>query len=84
MGAAQPQLPELSWITVYETGSSGANFNGRDYRIWKEMTLDSAVRLREAPAGHHLAALHGHTTRCACTWPRRSTPCRAGRWTLAM
>lgn len=57
----KPQLPELSWITVYETGSSGANFNGRDYRIWKEMTLDSAVRLREAPAGHHLAALHGHT-----------------------
>ncbi|HND34686.1 MAG TPA: 6-carboxytetrahydropterin synthase, partial [Myxococcota bacterium] len=55
----KPQLPELSWITVYETGSSGANFNGRDYRIWKEMTLDSAVRLREAPAGHHLAALRG-------------------------
>ena len=25
------------------------------------MTLDSAVRPREAPAGHHLAALHGHT-----------------------
>ncbi len=47
----KPLLPELSWVTVYETGSSGANFNGQSYRIWKEMTLDSAVRLRAAPAG---------------------------------
>lgn len=54
-------LPELSWVTVYETGSCGANFNGTDYRIWKELTLDSAVRLRQAPGDDLHGAIHGHT-----------------------
>lgn len=54
-------LPELSSVTVYETGSCGANFDGSNYRIWKEMTLDSAVQMRAAPPGHPLTALHGHT-----------------------
>lgn len=57
----KPQLPELSWVTVYETGSSGANFDGQRYRIWKEFTLDSAVKLQRAPQGHALAGIHGHT-----------------------
>jgi 6-pyruvoyltetrahydropterin/6-carboxytetrahydropterin synthase len=57
----QPVLPELSWITVYETGSCGANFNGSSYRIWKELTLDSAIRLKHAPPGHPLGNIHGHT-----------------------
>lgn len=57
----QPQLPELSWITVYETGSCGANFDGRQYRIWKELTLDSAMRLKHAPDGSPLRRIHGHT-----------------------
>jgi 6-pyruvoyltetrahydropterin/6-carboxytetrahydropterin synthase len=56
-----PQLPELSWITVYETGSSGAHFDGRHYRIWKEFTLDSALRLKRAPDGSTLRRIHGHT-----------------------
>lgn len=54
-------LPELSWVTVYETGSCGANFNGHDYRIWKEMTLDSALFLRNAPVEDPLSHIHGHT-----------------------
>lgn len=54
-------LPEMSWVTVYETGSCGANFNGHDYRIWKEMTLDSALFLRNAPADDPLSHIHGHT-----------------------
>ncbi len=54
-------LPELSWVTVYETGSCGANFNGHDYRIWKEMTLDSALILKRAPESDPLAHIHGHT-----------------------
>lgn len=54
-------LPELSWVTVYETGSCGANFNGQDFRIWKEMTLDSALFLRQAPVEDPHAAIHGHT-----------------------
>jgi 6-pyruvoyltetrahydropterin/6-carboxytetrahydropterin synthase len=57
----RPRLPELSWITVYETGSCGASYDGRDYRIWKELTLDSALQLRRAPEGSPLRRLHGHT-----------------------
>lgn len=57
----KPQLPELSWVTVYETGSCGANFDGQQYRIWKELTLDSAIQLKRAPAGNPLRAIHGHT-----------------------
>ncbi|MBV8504178.1 MAG: 6-carboxytetrahydropterin synthase [Paucibacter sp.] len=57
----KPELPELSWVTVYETGSCGANFDGSSYRIWKEMTLDSAIRLNHAPQGSPLRGIHGHT-----------------------
>jgi len=57
----KPQLPELSWVTVYETASSGAHFDGAQYRIWKELTLDSAVRLIHAPAGDPRRRVHGHT-----------------------
>jgi 6-pyruvoyltetrahydropterin/6-carboxytetrahydropterin synthase len=57
----KPQLPELSWVTVYETASCGAHFDGSNYRIWKEMTLDSAVQLRHAPEGDRRRRIHGHT-----------------------
>lgn len=57
----KPLLPELSWVTVFETASCGASHDGQHYRIWKEMTLDSAVRLRHAPEHSPLQRLHGHT-----------------------
>ena len=57
----QTDLPGLCGVTVFETGSCGAHFDGSDYRIWKEFTLDSAVRLRHAPQGSALRNLHGHT-----------------------
>lgn len=57
----KPQLPELSWVTVYETASCGAHFDGTNYRIWKEMTLDSALRLKHAPEGDPRRRIHGHT-----------------------
>ena len=57
----KPTLPELSWITVYETGSCGANFDGKHYRIWKELTLDSALRLNHAPDDSAPRRIHGHT-----------------------
>lgn len=57
----KPRLPDLSWVTVYETASCGAHFDGERYRIWKEMTLDSAARLRRAPEGDARRRLHGHT-----------------------
>jgi 6-pyruvoyltetrahydropterin/6-carboxytetrahydropterin synthase len=60
-GRLKPVLPELSWVTVYETAQCGANFDGRHYRIWKEMTLDSALSLRHPPVGDRRRRIHGHT-----------------------
>ena len=57
----RPSLPQLSWVTVFETGSSGANFDGTNYRIWKEFSLDSATQVRRAPHGTPESHLHGHT-----------------------
>jgi 6-pyruvoyltetrahydropterin/6-carboxytetrahydropterin synthase len=57
----KPVLPELSWVTVFETASCGANFDGASYRIWKDFTLDSAVQLKRAPTGMPEGGLHGHT-----------------------
>jgi 6-pyruvoyltetrahydropterin/6-carboxytetrahydropterin synthase len=57
----KPVLPELSWVTVFETGTCGANFDGEHYRIWKEFTLDSAVALRQARPNDPRAGIHGHT-----------------------
>ena len=57
----KPHLPELSWVTVYETASCGAHFDGKHYRTWKEMTLDSAVCLKRAPIGDQRRKIHGHT-----------------------
>jgi 6-pyruvoyltetrahydropterin/6-carboxytetrahydropterin synthase len=54
-------LPQLSWVTVYETASCGANFDGERYRIWKEMTLDSSLVLGKAPNGDARRRIHGHT-----------------------
>jgi 6-pyruvoyltetrahydropterin/6-carboxytetrahydropterin synthase len=57
----KPQLPELSWVTVYETAQCGANYDGDRYRIWKEFTLDSSLMLRWAPEGDRRRRIHGHT-----------------------
>lgn len=57
----KPTLPALSWITVYETASCGANFDGDQYRIWKDFTIDSAVRHRRAPENDPRHAIHGNT-----------------------
>lgn len=51
----------LQSVKVYETASCGAQYDGAAHRIWKDFNLDSALRLRHAPTGHPLAALHGHT-----------------------
>ncbi len=57
------QLPALSSVTVRETASSGAHYDGERYRIWKEFGLDSAVRLNHAPSGDVRRRIHGHTYR---------------------
>jgi len=59
----KPELPGLSWVTVYETSSCCAHYNGKDYRIWKEMSFDSAVQLQNAPENDGRRRIHGHTYR---------------------
>jgi 6-pyruvoyltetrahydropterin/6-carboxytetrahydropterin synthase len=57
----KPTLPELSWVTVYETATCGAHFDGERFRIWKDLSLDSSLRLKHAPEGSRLRRIHGHT-----------------------
>lgn len=57
----KPGLPALSAVTVYETASCGANYDGTRYQIWKELTLDSALQFKQAPEGNKRRLLHGHT-----------------------
>lgn len=57
------RLPALRSVTVRETASSGAHYDGECYRIWKEFGLDSAVRLRHAGSGDVRRRIHGHTYR---------------------
>jgi 6-pyruvoyltetrahydropterin/6-carboxytetrahydropterin synthase len=57
----QPVLPALSWITVYETATAGCHYDGRHYRIWKELRFESALKLRAAPDGDPRRRLHGHS-----------------------
>ena len=62
-GRIHRQLPALCSVSVRETASSGAHFDGGRYRIWKEFGLDSAVWLRHAPSGDVRGRVHGHTYR---------------------
>ena len=57
----KPQLPELSWVTVYETVTAGCHYDGADYRIWKELRFESALKLERAPLGDRRRRLHGHS-----------------------
>ena len=57
----KPALPALSWVTVYETATCGAHFDGQRYRIWKELSLDSSLRLRRAPESDSRRRVHGHS-----------------------
>jgi 6-pyruvoyltetrahydropterin/6-carboxytetrahydropterin synthase len=60
-GRLKPRLPQLSWVSVFETASCGAHFDGDQYRIWKDFTIDSATLMRRAPANSPQSRLHGHT-----------------------
>lgn len=59
----KPDLPHLSWVTVYETVTAGCHFDGDHYRIWKEQRFESAMRLLRAPGGDKRRRLHGHSYR---------------------
>jgi 6-pyruvoyltetrahydropterin/6-carboxytetrahydropterin synthase len=57
----QAALPGLAGVTVYETASCGANFDGREHRIWKDFHFDSATLVRDAPEDDPRRRLHGRT-----------------------
>jgi len=52
---------QLSWVTVYETHTSGCHYNGDHYRIWKEQRFESALRLTRVAEGDKRRQLHGHS-----------------------
>lgn len=57
------ELPSLVGVTVFETASCGAHFDGDAYRIWKDFSFDSATRLSHAPKDAAERQIHGHTYR---------------------
>ena len=57
----KPELSELSWISVYETKSSGCHHDGARFRIWKEQSFESAVRLLQPEDSRAAAQLSGHS-----------------------
>lgn len=54
-------LPAVRGVTVFETASCGAHFDGQQHQIWKEFSVDSALRLQHAPADSPEARVHGQT-----------------------
>ncbi len=57
----KPDFAQLSWVTVYETHTSGCHYNGDHYRIWKEQRFESALRLKCVPENDQRRQLHGHS-----------------------
>ncbi len=54
-----PQLPSLSCVSVYETSSCGAHYDGQNFKIWKDFSFDSALKIDQIKS--KLSSLHGHT-----------------------
>lgn len=57
------RVPRLSSVTVHETATCGAHFDGAVFRIWKDLGFDSAVRLALAPSKDPRRRVHGHSYR---------------------
>lgn len=57
----QPTLTQLSWVTVYETATAGCHYSADTYRIWKEQSFESALKLKGAPDSDRRHNLHGHS-----------------------
>lgn len=52
---------ELSSVTVYETASCGATYDGKKFYIWKDFTIDSSAIYKHAPLDSKRRGLHGYT-----------------------
>lgn len=57
----KPDFAQLSWVTVYETHTSGCHYNGDHYRIWKEQRFESALKLTRVAENDRRRQLHGHS-----------------------
>lgn len=57
----KPRLPGLSRVCVNETPHCGASYDGSHYSISREVTLDSAITMPQAPQGDPRRRFHGHT-----------------------
>jgi len=55
------ELPDLSWVTVYETATAGCHYDGAHYRIWKDQRFEGATRISRAPHDDPRRQLHGHS-----------------------
>ena len=56
-----PSLPKFSWVTVFETKTAGCHYRPDEYRIWKDLDFDAAVRFSNAPETDPRHYLHGHS-----------------------
>jgi 6-pyruvoyltetrahydropterin/6-carboxytetrahydropterin synthase len=57
----EPEIPGLSWVTVYETVTAGCHYDGTHHRIWKEQRFESALQFPSAPENDSRKNLHGHS-----------------------
>jgi len=57
----KPRLASLTWVTVYETASCGAQYDGERYQIWKDFSIDSAIKMSQAPLDDPRHMIHGDT-----------------------
>ena len=57
----KPGFAALRWVTVYETASCGAQYDGERYQIWKDFSIDSAIRMSQAPLDDPRHMIHGDT-----------------------
>jgi 6-pyruvoyltetrahydropterin/6-carboxytetrahydropterin synthase len=57
----KPTFGHLSCVTVYETASCGANYDGNQFEIWKDFSFDSSAKFARAPLGSKRTKLHGYT-----------------------
>ncbi len=65
----KPTLPDLSWVSVYETKTAGCHFDGSLYRIWKDQSFESAVKDENIPDMNSRVFGHSYLLRLHLTCP---------------
>ncbi len=55
------EVGELARVTVYETPTVGAYYDGKEFIIWKELSFDSATQVKKPDRNQARNNLHGFT-----------------------